>query len=206
MVKKIIRNMLILLVVMGMILSCAAKTSTIIWKDKEYKNGIIDSVLIIGVTKKTENRSLFENALSEAFKSKGVTAHVSVDVFGPDEKLTKDIIKQKALDLGVKAVILTHLVSMTEEDVYRPASTVTSRDVNANHIGSYFNHVDSMVHYPGSYEKHKVVRLKTSLFETASEKLIFTISSKTMDSKSVDDIIHSVCKAFMKDLKKNGLL
>ncbi|MBW1894587.1 MAG: hypothetical protein JRI91_12955 [Deltaproteobacteria bacterium] len=206
MFKKIIRNMLILLVVMGMIFSCAAKTRTIIWKDKEYKDGIIDSVLIIGVTKKTENRSLFENALKEAFKSEGVTAHASVDVFQSDQKLTKDNIKQKALDLGVKAVVLTHLFSITEEDVYRPAGRKTSHYAYTNRYGYYFGHMDSVVNYPGKYEKQKLVRLKTNLYETQTEKLIFTISSRTMDPKSVNDIIRSVCKAFMQDLWENDLL
>lgn len=199
-------NILFILVVMGMVLSCATKTETIIWKDKEYTGGAIDSVLIIGIAKKTENKSLFENALSEALKREGVATHNSVDVFQPDLKLSKDIIKEKAVHLGVKAVVITHLISIAEEDVYRPAATITSRNAQANHIGSYFNHVDTMVSYPGDYEKKKVVRLKTSTFETASEKLIFTISSRTMDPTSVNDTIGSVCNALIKDFKRNNLL
>jgi len=201
-----IRNVLFFIVGMGMVISCATKTETIIWKDKEYTGGTIDSVLIIGVAKKIENKSLFEKALSEAFEREGVTTHNSVDVFQQDLKLTKDIIKKKAVNLGAKAVIVTHLVSVAEEDVYRPAATITSRNTHANHIGSYFNHVDNMVNYPGSYEKKKVVRLKTSTFETASEKLIFTISSRTMDPKSVNATIDSVCSALIKDFKRNNLL
>ena len=204
--SRIIRNICVLLVSMGIMVSCAAKTSTIIWKDKEYKEGNIDSVLIIGVTKKTENRSLFENALSEAFKREGVTTYNSVDVFQPDQKLTKDAIKEKAVSLGVKAVILTHLFSVTEEDVYHPGGRDTSRFVYANRYGYYFGHAHSVVNYPGKYEKQAMVRLKTNLYDTASEKLIFTISSRTMDPKSVNDAIHSVCRAFMKDFKRNNLL
>jgi hypothetical protein len=200
------RSILVFLIITGMVTSCVTKTETIIWKDKEYTGGAIDSVLIIGMAKKTENKSLFENALSEAFKREDVITHNSVDVFQPDLKLTKDIIKEKAVKLGAEAVIITHLVRIAEEDVYRPAATITSRNTHANHIGSYFNHVDNMVKYPGSFEKRKVVRLKTSMFETASEKLIFTISSRTMDPKSVNDTIRSVCKALIKDFKKNNLL
>jgi len=204
--SRIICNICVFLVVMGIMVSCAAKTKTIIWKDKEYKEGTIDSVLIIGVAKKTENRSLFENALSEAFKREGVITHNSVDVFSSDQKLTKDVIKQKAVELGAKFVILTHLFSVTKEDVYRPGGRDNSRFAYANRYGYYFGHVDSVVSYPGKYEKQTLVRLKTNLYETASEKLIFTISSRTMDPKSVDDAIHSVCRAFMKDFRKNDLL
>jgi hypothetical protein len=205
MLKKTIPNVMVFLVVAGMILACAAITETAIWKDPEYKGGIIDSVLIIGVAKNEKNRSLFENAFSEAFKAEGVTAHASVKVFQPDQKLTKDNIKQKALDLGVKAVILTHLVSVTEEDVYHPAAPITTRNVYTTGMGNYFTHV-SVIDYPGYYQKYEIVRLKTNLYETASEKLIFSIASKTIDPKSVEDTIQSICKAFMKDLKKNDLI
>ena len=205
MLKKIMPKMMVFLAVVGMILACATTTETIVWKDKEYKGGIIDGVLIIGVTKNTENRSLFENAFSEVFKNEGVTAHASVDVFQSDQKLTTDSIKQKASELGLKTVILTHLVSITEEDVYHPAAPITSRSIYRAPMGGYYTQVN-VVDYPGYYKKHKLVRLKTNLYETASEKLIFSISSKTMDPKSVKDTIRSICKAFMKDLKKNNLL
>jgi hypothetical protein len=204
--SRIIRNICVFLVSMGIMVSCATKTSTIIWKDEKYKSGAIDNVLIIGVTKKKENRSLFENALSEAFRKEGVTVYNSVDVFSPDQKLTKDVIKEKAVSLGVKAVILTHLFSVTEEDVYHPGGRINSRYVYANRYGYYFGHAHSVVNYPGKYEKQKLVRLKTNLYETSSENLIFTISSKTMDPKSVNDTIHSVCRAFMKDFRENDLL
>lgn len=203
---KIIRNICVLLVSMGIMVSCDAKTSTIIWKDETYKSGAIDSVLIIGVAKKKENKSLFENALSDAFKREGVTTYTSSDVFQPDQELTKDVVKQKAMSLGAKTVILTHLFSITDEDVYHPDGRISSRYVSTNRYGYYYGHGYSVVNYPGKYEKQKLVRLKTNLYDTASEKLIFTISSKTMDPKSVNDAIYSVCKAFMEDFKRNNLL
>jgi hypothetical protein len=205
MLKKFIPAIAIFLMVIGIILACATTTETFIWKDKEYQGGIIDSVLIIGVTKNAENRILFENAFSKAFKNEGVTAYGSVNVFQPDQQLTKESIKQKAIDLGVKAVILTHLVSVTEEDVYHPAAPVTTRNIYRTPMGHYFTEVN-VIDYPGYYKKHKFVRLKTNIYETASENLIFSISSKTIDPKSVNDIIQSVCKAFIKDMKKNDLL
>lgn len=205
MLKKSIPVILIFLVVLGAIFSCATRTETIIWKDETYKGGIIDSVLIIGVTKNTENRVLFENAFSEAFESEDVKAYASVNVFQPDQELTAESIKRKALDLGVKSVILTHLVSITEEDVYHPAAPVTSHNIYRTHMGYYYSEVN-MIDYPGYYKKHKLVRLKTNLYETASENLIFSIASKTMDPESVKDIIQSVCNAFMNDLRENELL
>jgi len=205
MLKGIILNICVLLSV-GLVISCATQTSTIIWKNKDYKGGAINSVLIIGVAEKPENKSLFENALSKAFQNEGVATYNSADVFSPEKKLTKDAIKQKAVELGAEFVILTHLYGVTEEDVYRPGGRASRRYIYTNRYGYYFGHADSVVNYPGSYEKQTLVRLKTNLYETDSEALVFTISSKTMDPKSVKDAIHSVCKAFMTDFKKNNLL
>ena len=206
MAKKIIRWTCVLLVSAGIIVSCATKTDTIIWKNKDYKDGTINSVLIIGVAEKKENKSLFENALSDAFKREGVTTYTSSAVFQPDQKLTREGIKQKAVELGAKFVVLTHLFSVTEEDVHHPGGRINSRYVYTNRYGYYFGHGHSVVNYPGSYEKQTLVRLKTNLYETDSENLVFTIASKTMDPKSVNDTVHSVCRAFMKDFKKNDLL
>ena len=205
MFKQTILNICVFLAA-GIVISCATQTSTIIWKDKDYGQGSIDSVLIIGVAKNNENKSLFESALSKAFQSQGVTTYNSVDVFLPEQKLTKDAIKQKASELGVKFVILTHLFSITEEDVFHPGGRISQRYLYTNRYGYYFGHGHSVVGYPGTYEKQTLVRLKTNLYKTDSEKLVFTISSKTMDPKSVNDAIHSVCRAFMTDFKKNDLL
>jgi hypothetical protein len=205
MLRKAMLNIFLLLFIVGMIIACATTTETIIWKDKEYKGGMIDSVLIIGITENAENRILFENAFSEAFKSEGVTAYAGFNVFQTDQKLTKESISRKALDLGVKAVILTHLVSITEEDVYHEEAPVTLHNVYRSPMLSYFVGVN-VIDYPGYYKKHQFVRLKTNLYETASESLIFSITSKTMDPKSVNDTIQSVCRAYINDLKKNDLL
>ena len=204
-IKNKIALSLIFFIISGGMFSCTPMTETFIKKDKEYKGGPIDSVLIIGITQNAENRILFENTFSDLFKKQGATAYTSVNVFPPDQQLTRDSIKVKALELQVKAVILTHLISVSEEEAYQSASTVTTRNVHTTPMGSYIFEA-RMIDYPGYFKKYKTVRLRTNLYETASENLIFSSVSKTIDPKSAKNTIQSVCKAVIKDMKDNGLL
>jgi hypothetical protein len=206
MLKRNFFQILILFVITGFLVSCATTTETFILKDKEYNGGKFDSILIIGIAENVENRILFENTFAETFQKKGITTYTSVKAFPPEQKLTKESIKQKALGLGVKGVILTHLVSVTEEEVYKKSAAIKTLNVHHDHMGVYYAYVDERSRYPGSYKKQQVVRLKTNLYETASEKLVFSISSKTMDPKSVNDLINSTCEAYVKDLEKNDLI
>lgn len=50
------------------------------------------------------------------------------------------------------------------------------------------------------------VRLSTNIFERKTEKLVWNGISETVDMESVEEVIDSLCKAVLKDIRKNGLM
>ncbi len=73
-------------------------------------------------------------------------------------------------------------------------------------LGPYYYSVHQYTQTPGYYIDHKYVRLESNLYETKTEKLIWSASSETIDPKSVNELIESLCKKVLKSLKDNNLI
>ena len=104
-------------------------------------------------------------------------------------------------------ILVTHLIGVENKEVYHPPKThaVPSRGYH-NRFNSYYPRVYEYVHEPGYYTQHKNVNLETNLYETRTEKLIWSVTSETLDPGSVNSIIESLSNEVIKNLRKNNLL
>jgi hypothetical protein len=182
-------------------------------KDPSYTGGPLKSVMVLDIAESPSSRKLFEETFSKEFRAEGVEAITSLGAIPGDVKLDKDnldshkeIIKAAASKQGVQAILITHLVGVEEKQQYHPpmydpfVSTAGS-DFNALIYGAYH-----ATYTPEFYSQHQLVRLESNLYEVETEKLIWTAASETVDPKSVNEIINTLCKAVMKDFRKNGLI
>ncbi len=185
--------------------ACTLTKLTGIYKDKSYTGGYLKSVLVVGVSDNVKNRRLFEDTFTEQFKRVGIEAISSAVIIPKDKKLDTDTIKKSAESQGFETVLVTHLVGVEEKTTYVPPryDYLPSR---YHHLGPYYHSVDRYVHTPGYYIKRKHVRLESNLYETKTEKLIWSALSETIDPKSVNALIESLCQKVMKSLKTNNLI
>jgi hypothetical protein len=192
--------------------SCAPTRLTDAWKDTSYTGGALKSVMVLGVSDNLRNRKMFEEVFSKQFENHGVEAVASFEAIPKDVKLNKEnikshkeIIKAAALERGVEAILVTHLVAVEEKAVYHPP-TYDPFPNTYHHMGSYYVGIYDYTHTPGYYSQHKYVSLESNLYGISTEKLIWSASSETVDPKSVNEIIESLCQEVMKSLRKNGLI
>ncbi|MFZ5570256.1 MAG: hypothetical protein ACOZF0_07620 [Thermodesulfobacteriota bacterium] len=185
--------------------SCTTTQLVSEYKDEAYK-GRIQKILVVGVSDNLANRKLFEETFARELNSEGVTATASSAVIPADQKVTKDTLKAKALELGTDTVLVAHLLGVDEEEVYTPPTMQRVPAATSYGFGPYYTYVDNYVHYPGYYSQHVFVRLETNLYETATEKLIWSVSSEIMDPDDVAEVVDSLCRAVLKNLNKNNLL
>jgi len=186
--------------------SCAPTKLTKVYKDNAYTGGMINSVLIVGVSENLTNRKMFEQHFKEQFTQNGVKAFSSSEVISPDEELNKDTIKGTAEKLGADAVLVTHLVGVEEKEEYIPPTYTGVPGPQYAHLGRHYDRVYGTYVEPGYYVKHEYVRLENNLFETKTEKLIWSSASETINPKSVNETIETLCKVVMKSLRKNDLI
>ncbi len=185
--------------------SCATTKMTYDWKDETYAGGHISSVMIVGVSNDKNKRNMFEKVFAKQFRLNGVKGVASIDVISQGEELNKDTIKGVAERVGADAVIVTHLVSVDEKDTYHPP-TFEYMPTSTYLMGPAYYQTYTRVSVPGYYTDTKTVFLESNLYETRSEKLIWSALSRTISQDSRYEIIEDVCKAVMTSLRNNGLL
>jgi len=186
--------------------SCGGTNLSYVWKDPRYGGGYLTSVMVVGVSEDLARRRLFEDVFVREFEKRGIKVVASIKVLGPDTRLTRDTVKAEAERLRVDAVLATRVISAGKEETYQPPSVSTMPSDYARSLDLYFYGFDAQSAYPGARAKQYVVRLETNLFDTDTEKLIWTASSQTVEPESVREVIESLCEDVMNRLNQDRLL
>ncbi len=201
----------ILISVLALLSSCATTTKLISsWKDDNYAGGHIKSIMIVGVSKDKNNRTLFERVFVEQFKRKGVEAVASIDILSKDEEPGKDAIKGAAEKLGIETVMVTHLVSVDKDVEVIPATYEYVPVHRYDQLGAYYTQTYARQVAPAYAIDITTVQLESNIYETKTEKLIWSAQSRTIseafEGEAKYEIIKNVTKSLVKRLRKNGLL
>ena len=88
---------------------------------------------------------------------------------------------------------------------YVPPRTYTVPRYYRGYYG-YYDSTWDVVHEPGYYKNHTIVRLETNLYDVGTGELIWSGQSETFNPSSLEDIIDSATKAVAKRLGKEGLI
>jgi len=193
------------IIALFMLTACATTELTKVCKDSAYTGGPIESVMVVGVSKKAENRKMFEQFFTQQFKSNGIKAVSSAAVMPGDNDPNKDKIKGAAQQQGMGTVLVTHLVGVEEDETHHPATFTATPDPNLV-FGTYYTGTYRYEYRPGYTEQHTKVRLESNLYETKTEKLIWSATSESINPASVDEVIEGLCKEVMKSLRQNNLI
>ncbi|MFZ5570275.1 MAG: hypothetical protein ACOZF0_07715 [Thermodesulfobacteriota bacterium] len=198
--------MAVFLLVAG-ITGCSTTTQLYsVYKDAEYKDGPVKKLLIVGIFDKPAKRKLFEETFVREFKNEGVAAVASSAVMPLDQQITKETLKAKALELGLDTVMVTHLLGVDKDEVYDPSGDQWIPRSYYYGFGTYYTYVTTYVYYPDYYSEHVFVRLETNLYSAATEKLIWSVSSETMDPKTAAEVLEPMCRVLLMNLHDNNLL
>jgi len=187
----------ILLIVL-MMTSCATTSMTSVWKDESYQ-GQIHDVFVIAVARKYTNRRIFEDEFVKQLKAHGVNAISSYTAFPFDRVMDKEVIISKMKELGMYTVLITNVVDK-------------ERMVYGGYGKSWHSHYSSSYRYstqPNAY-KEDVYHLETKLYDTSTEKLIWSALSETflIDDITIDygEEIRSFINVMVKKIKEDNLL
>ena len=215
--RKVFVKIFIALTIL-LLAACAPSTSlTNVRKNDTFKDRSIDSIMVLGVAKHDDVRQHFEDLFVDAFQKKGVTAVPAYKIMPESRKLTKEniidhkeIIKETAANNHLGAVLFTHLVRMGEEEVelkahkWEPGPSESHRDMGAYHIYVFQNTRNTYSTNRAVTRKH--VRLRTNLYDTVSEKMIWSASSASVDPDSVDTIIQELIDVIIDQLMADDLI
>ncbi len=196
-----------------LLFSCANTKISQSWVEPS-NNKSYNDLLIIGIAESEQNRRAYESYFVEELRDNAIEAVASYKLIKSNEKIDRETVTKAIKGLDIDGVIVTHVVGIDEESIYRPSAGYAYGGYGGGyyrggHYGglySYYPHVNTYVHNPGYYSTHETYTIETSLYDVASEELVWTARSRTFSPESVDEVIVDLTKLLIKDLADKNLI
>jgi len=217
--KTQLRKVSILLIALAALTACS-KTATSFsqsYRNPGYEETVFKNVLVIAIAQDQDSRQAFEDALTSAVANEGGTAQASIGVLPHEEQLTEDQL-HAAIDAGgFDGVLLSRLMSVDKDSEYIPPKKynnprtryyAASPGWGYGYGGFYgfYGTTFAEVHEPGYFETSTTLTLETNLYSVATNELVWTGRSETIDPESIEDARASVTEAVAKKLKAERLI
>ena len=212
--KRILSFTILSVLIVILVGACTSTRLTRVWKDSAFTNKPIKSVMVLGIAEKQATEQQFEDLFVSQFGERGIKSEAAYIMIPLSDQLTaenikdhKAIIKRIAQQNRMDAVLITHVVSVTEEEVELESSSAggEAHPYMAD-LDEYYTFALTHMTAPDRSVVKTFVRLQTSIFDTATEKRIWSAASETVDPKSVDTVIKQLVKAVMEQLKVDGMI
>ncbi len=193
--------------VLLMLASCANTKISQSWVEPGNKKSYND-LLIIGISESEHDRRAYETHFVKELSDKGTEAISSYKLIKSSEKINRETVDKAIKGMEIDGVIVTHVVAVTEESIYRPSMDYMPMYGGGYNSGlySYYPHVNTYVHRPGYYTKHETYTIETNLYDVESEELVWSARSRTFSPESVDEVIVDLTKLLINDLADKNLI
>ncbi len=200
------------------LLAACSKTTTNIsqsYRNPGYEQTVFKKLFVIGVAENQESRQAFEDAFANAINGQGGSAATSWGHLPKSEQLTEDEVRSAVEAGGFDGVLITRLLAVDKAQQYTPASTYNNPRTRYYAGGGglygygfygFYGTTFAQVHEPGYFETSTTIRVETNLYSVATDSLVWTAQSDTVDPSSIPDARESMTAAVAKKLKEEKLI
>lgn len=194
---------------------CATNTKSRTWKAVGYNGAPFTSIMVIGLAKDQDNKTLWEKVVADEIDDAKVVT--SSDAFPnvqrPDKKDVINYVNENAIE----AVLVTRLVDLQKEVIIAPRSGGYYL-VPYNYYNSFDSYYDDYLNEPHyrypqyskeqiqAYEEATKVQLVTTLYKSDTREIVWSLASVTFDPRSVRQVSKEVAKEIAKKLKEDKLI
>ena len=192
-----------LIILTAALTACTTAKPTMEWRDQSYTGGPFDNILIVGVSNQETVRRTFENTFVDRLQEDKIKATASFALMPAETRPSEDSIKAVISDIKFDSVLVTHLVGITEKEVYHPSTY--RMDTNRGFY-DYYGYVGGYVYEPGYYTRHEQVKLESNLYDAQTEQLVWSMQSETMNPNSEKGLIEAKIRTVIKKLKSQKLI
>ena len=210
--KRAAASLLMLLAAAVLFMGCATTEVTSTWKDPSYQ-GQPKKVLVYAVLKNQMRRRVFEDEFVGHFKYRGITAVPGYAVVAGEELVKKEVLEEKLKSMGFDTLLLTQVTGTRSELVqvpgtvnYQPMPGPMYYPQPAPYYRSwpgYYNAGYTATYTPSYTVEDFYVMTETSMYDAATEKLIWSAAGMTKvggkDQKLIKDYVATIMDAMRKD-------
>jgi len=199
---------------------CTNTKLTQTWSDPLNKASYKD-IMVVGISDSEQTRRAYESFFVASLQEKGVESLASYTLISHKEDLKlkkgkgsfRAIVESAIKGSEIDAVLVTHVVSIDEEDVYRPSLDYQPVYGQPYYNGAYYGamygyhgYVTTYVQQPGYYTEEKTYTLESNLYDVKSEELVWTTRSQTFAPGSIEETVHDVSGLIIADLVSRKLI
>lgn len=185
---------------------CGSTQQTDLWVDPSYNATPMKNILVIAMRKDQLRRRMWEDAIVSALGSRkqaGTVAVASYQLFPnevPDTLAVRLKTKEDGYD-GVLLIVRAHRDTLTNEvPGYTMNELVTEYSLRWK---AYVTHYED-VYYPGYTETETTVSVRTDLLVPKEDgKLVWSVTSQTVDPTSADQFRNSVADGVVRQLQRD---
>ena len=184
--------------------ACATTDLKAVWRDEAYKSQP-KKVLVIAMFKNPTVRRLVEDEFRNHLKYRGTDAAVGYDVFPGSELPTKETVAEQIKARGFDALLLTRLVDTRTETRTVPGSATYAPAPYGVPMRGYYGGGYSTVYSPAYQVEDRFATVELSLYDVATEKLIWTAMSDTWLSEGEQKLVKDYVALMMESMRKQKL-
>ncbi|MCD0489865.1 hypothetical protein LPB86_16595 [Pedobacter sp. MC2016-14] len=184
------------------------------WVDPKTSGQITSSktLFVASLTSNIEARTKLENSLAEKAVQRNLKVLKSIDFFSPEfyqKKPTKEQLLSKIQQTGADVILTMSMLRKESDKRYVPGAGPYMPFRNFGWYGgfySYYNFWAPTFYDPGYYVVDKTYFMETNLYDTKTEKLIWSAQSETINPGSLNNFVQEYPKILLEQLAKDGLL
>lgn len=200
--------------------SCTSTKLSQTWSDPDLSVSY-DNILVVGISDSQQLRRAYETYFSDHLIQRGLRSTVSYKLIDHksemqlseiDKDSFRTIIEAAVSGSDMDAVLITHLVAIDEEDVYRPLPDGPAygpayySTAYYDNMHGYHGYVTSYVAQPGYYTHESTYTLETNLYDLKTEALVWTTRSRSFAVDSTDDAIKELTALIIDDLVSRKII
>jgi hypothetical protein len=217
MTKTRLNKLFIFLVAVSALAACSKTTTNISqsYRNPGFEETVFKKLFVIGVAENQESRKAFEDAFAKAIAAEGGGAQASWSLLPQSTKLEEEEIRAAIEGGDFDGVLITRLLSVDKDQEYVEPKAYTNAQTRYYAGGGglygygyygFYGTTYAKVHEPGYFETSTTLRLETNLYSLATDGLVWTGQSDTVDPESIPDARASMTAAVAKRLKEERLI
>jgi len=213
--KNALRN-LSLILILAILGGCNASKLTGSWSKGDAPKKYNKTAVIV-MTPKTTGRAIFEVAMMESLKAKGINATHTMDIFpmagtaGLTDSFTEaeiqEVMDEKLAKNNADVIMIIALLDREQEQKYVQGASVgvTMPYTYGGGYHGYYGYAYGNVYNTGYYTTTTSYMVQTNLYEVATGTLIYTAQTKTTDPSNMESEIKKLSNLIVYDIDKRKI-
>lgn len=194
-----------------MLASCSGSRVTNVWKSPDASPVTYNKIMVVGLIKDSDHslQDRLENHFVGDLTDLGYNAVSAYQLYGP--KAFEGLKEQEAIDKirnsGADAVITIVLLDKSRERYYVPGRINYSPYViHSNNFWGYYSTMYGRIYETGYYQVDTKYFLESNLYDSRTNKLVYSIQTQSFDPVSTESLGHEYGKLIVKAMVKDQVL